>query len=332
VAVVVTVISCLLAADMISDGPFHLAQDKLFDTYQQLWPPERPVSRTVVVEIDEESIRLIGQWPWPRDALAAVITGARGASAIGVDVLMPDADRLSPDHLIEERHIVAPALQQALLALPHPDEVLAAALRQLPTVLAMTVAAEGYGGPPEPIGVTPVRERGDDARNALPRFSGASWPLPILAGAVTGIGIVSAPRGESGEMVTLPAVVEIGGSVLPAFGMELLRVALGADTVVLNAQFGGLSSVAVGGLTIPTDASGGIRPRFVGAARLITIPVHKLLDPAADRSLLQGRIVVIGVTVPGIGETFRIPLGTREPGVAIQAELIESVIAGDTLW
>src|SRR5215469_8041094 len=208
VAVVVTVISFLLAADMISDWPFHSAQDRLFDTYQQLWPAKRSASRTVVVEINEESIRLVGQWPWPRDALAEVISGARGASAIGVDVLMPDADRLSPDHLIEQRHIVAPALQQALLAMPHPDQVLAAALRQLPTVLAMTVAAEGYGGPPAPIGVTPVRERGDDARNALPRFNGASWPLPILAGAVDGIGIVSAPRGQSGEMDTLPAVME----------------------------------------------------------------------------------------------------------------------------
>lgn len=332
VVVVVTAIACLLAMDMISDGPFHLAQDRLFGTYQQLWPPERSVSRTVLVEINEESIRLIGQWPWPRDALAAVIAGARGASAIGVDVLMPDADRLSPDRLIEQRRIVTPALQQALLTLPHPDEVLAAALRQLPTVLAMTVAAEGYGGAPESISVTPVRERGDGGRNALLRARGALWPLPILASAVHGIGIVSAPHSQSGEIITLPAAMEIEGSVLPAFGMELLKVALGADAIVLNARFGGLSSVAIGGLTIPTDASGGIRPRFVGAARLTTIPAHRLLDPAADRSMLQGRIVVIGVTVSGVGEMFRIPLGTWESSAAIQAELIESVIAGDTLW
>lgn len=328
--VVVTVLAGFFAMDLMPDGPLNAAQDWLFDTYQQLWPAQRPGTRTVVVEIDDESVRRIGQWPWPRDILAAVVSAARDADAIGIDVLMPDADRLSPDHLLEQRHAASSELRQALLSLPHTDELLAGALRPLPVVLAMTVGDE-MNGPQQPFGITPVRERGESGRVALLHAAKAAWPLPILASAAHGIGVVSASRTRLGEIATLPAAMETGGSVLPGFGMELLRVALNADAIVLDAQAGRVSSVSIGALSIPTDASGGIRPRFVGSSHLQTISAGRLLE-GADPSLLSHRIVVIGVTASGVGETFRIPLGTQESSAAIQAELIGSVIAGDTLW
>jgi adenylate cyclase len=329
-AVAVTILAGFLAVDLIPDGPFNAAQDWLFDTYQQLWPGQHSGSRAVVVEINDESIRRIGQWPWPRDILATLITAARDADAIGVDLLMPDADRLSPDHLLEQRHVASSELQQVLLSLPHTDEVLAGALRPLPAVLAMTVGNE-MNGPPQPFGITPVRERGDSARVALLHFAKEAWPLPILANAAHGIGVVSASRTHLGEIATLPAAIETDGSVLPGFGMELLRIALNADAIVLNSQVGRVSSVSIGALSSPTDASGGIRPRFIGPSHLQTIGADRLLE-GADRSLLLHRIVLIGVTASGVGETFRIPLGTQESSAAIQAELIGSVIAGDTLW
>jgi signal transduction histidine kinase len=328
--VAVSILAGFLAVDLTPDGPFNAAQDWLFDTYQQLWPAQRLGSRAVVVEINDESVRRVGQWPWPRDILAAVISAARDADAIGVDVLMPDADRLSPDHLLEQRHVESSELRQALLSLPHTDELLAGALRPLPAVLAMT-AGDEMNGPPQPFGITPVRERGDSARVALLHVAKAEWPLAILANAAHGIGVVSASRTRLGEIATLPAAIETGGSVLPGFGMELLRVALNADAIVLDSQVGRVSSVSIGALSIPTDASGAIRPRFIGPSHLQTIGADRLLD-GVDRSLLSHRIVLIGVTASGVGETFRIPLGTQEFSAAIQAELIESVIAGDTLW
>src|ERR1700759_250709 len=73
-AVTAIIIALFLAMDLAPDGPLDAAQDWLFDTYQQLWPAQRSGSPAVVVEIDDESIRRIGQWPWPRDVLAAVIS------------------------------------------------------------------------------------------------------------------------------------------------------------------------------------------------------------------------------------------------------------------
>ncbi|HEY4044268.1 MAG TPA: CHASE2 domain-containing protein [Rhodopila sp.] len=48
--------------------------------------------------------------------------------------------------------------------------------------------------------------------------------------------------------------------------------------------------------------------------------------------MLRGKIVVIGVSATGIGQTIRTPLGEHESSPAIQAETIESILAGDVLW
>src|SRR5215510_6516576 len=71
----------------------------MFDTYQRVLPrrlDER--ASIVIVDIDEASVAALGQWPWPRTRLARLIEAIDqlGARAIGLDMIMPEADRLSP--------------------------------------------------------------------------------------------------------------------------------------------------------------------------------------------------------------------------------------------
>jgi len=74
----------------------------VFDMYQQVWP--RRVARfpVVIVDIDEASIAALGQWPWPRTRLARLLeaTHQLGALAVGLDMIMPEVDRLSPSEFI----------------------------------------------------------------------------------------------------------------------------------------------------------------------------------------------------------------------------------------
>ena len=45
-----------------------------FDTLQRLWPRENnPPQPVRIVDIDEASLRDLGQWPWPRSQLAALV-------------------------------------------------------------------------------------------------------------------------------------------------------------------------------------------------------------------------------------------------------------------
>ena len=51
-----------------------------------------------IVDIDEDSLKQVGQWPWPRTLLAELVDrlAANGAATIGLDLVFPEPDRLSP--------------------------------------------------------------------------------------------------------------------------------------------------------------------------------------------------------------------------------------------
>src|SRR5690242_889223 len=67
----------------------------LFDLFQTASPAPASSGRVAVVVIDADSLHAIGGWPWSRFYLARLVEeiGGRGASAIGLDLLMPEPDR-----------------------------------------------------------------------------------------------------------------------------------------------------------------------------------------------------------------------------------------------
>src|SRR6478752_5396597 len=74
------------------------ARLRSFDFYQVLRPREQKLHPVTIVDIDEASLRDIGQWPWPRTVVADLITKltAMGAVSIGFDIIFAEPDRMSP--------------------------------------------------------------------------------------------------------------------------------------------------------------------------------------------------------------------------------------------
>src|SRR2546428_14191609 len=79
-AVAVTAILALRAADRL--------ELPLRDAALRLIAP-LPATSTVVVAIDEQSIREFGRWPWPRARVADLINRAADAGAPGRGPRMP---------------------------------------------------------------------------------------------------------------------------------------------------------------------------------------------------------------------------------------------------
>ena len=55
-------------------------------------------SRVVVIDIDDKSLNVLGQWPWPRVLMSEIIDkiDSYNPSAIGLDLIFPEKDRTSP--------------------------------------------------------------------------------------------------------------------------------------------------------------------------------------------------------------------------------------------
>src|SRR5262249_23589286 len=97
-----------------------------FDAFQRLAPRGPASPPALIVDIDERSLAAHGQWPWPRTLLARLLAriGEGRPAAVGLDLVMPEPDRLSPRRLAE----LIPALDADVVGrlsrLPSNDAVL----------------------------------------------------------------------------------------------------------------------------------------------------------------------------------------------------------------
>src|SRR5580658_505486 len=116
---------------------FKTARQLLFDQYQRRFPRVPTAQPVTIVEIDEQTLASVGQWPWPRNRLASLVDAIAALKplAIGLDIYMPEPDQTSPDKVAANLPKAATGLAAGLRALPSHEAILASSLRAAPTVL-----------------------------------------------------------------------------------------------------------------------------------------------------------------------------------------------------
>src|SRR3984893_2972844 len=99
-----------------------------FDLYQRA-APRKPEGDTPIriVDIDDDSLKKIGQWPWPRTLVAQLIDRLReaGSSVIAFDIDFAEPDRTSPKMLLPlmaQNGVGSEEAEKLLAVLPDPDQ------------------------------------------------------------------------------------------------------------------------------------------------------------------------------------------------------------------
>src|ERR1700675_4129478 len=97
-AVCTLLLFALVSLRIADPRPIEELRLRTFDLFQVLRPREQAVRPVVIADIDEASLKEIGQWPWPRTVVADLITRLKeqGALVIGFDVIFAEPDRMSP--------------------------------------------------------------------------------------------------------------------------------------------------------------------------------------------------------------------------------------------
>ena len=189
----------------------------LFDTYQKLSPRKRVSAPAVIVAIDEKSLRELGQWPWPRTITADLIHAIAKAepAAIGVDVLMPETDRMSPTNLARLIDRVDPKLAERLAKLPDNDALLADALQRHAVALGVAGVEQPDPDSRQAGRAAPYRVHGADPAPHLRQFAGGLRSLDVLDAAARGHGLLSVdPHG--GVVRRVPLAATVHGVLTPA--------------------------------------------------------------------------------------------------------------------
>jgi adenylate cyclase len=333
-----------LAAVQVAD-PRLLAEARgaVFDSYQRLKPRPFLAAPVRIVDIDDESLARLGQWPWPRTRLAQILTQLHetGAAAVALDIVLAEPDRTGAAALLESWPAGAEreAARQALAQLPDPDAALAQALTLLPTVVAFAATERAGGRAPS---LKPgFATAGNDPGAAAPAFSGAVPSLAALEEGAAGNGAVNALGEPGGVVRRVPLLVRIGGQLYPGLTPELLRVAQGASGYVLKGAGASGEAAAgakpeivalkIGQAAVPTEGAGSLILYDSGSRPERFVPAWRVLDGSADPALLSGALVLVGTSAAALQDVRATPLSGAMPGVEIHAQLLEQMIGGQFL-
>ena len=134
-AIPFVVLAAMLALRAWDPLPLQVLRSLAFDTYQRLSPraydPQTPVK---IIDIDDESLARIGQWPWPRTYLADLIErlAQAGAAAIVFDQVFAEPDRSSPEQALKlwPGTLEVLSLRDSVAVLPSHDSILADAIER----------------------------------------------------------------------------------------------------------------------------------------------------------------------------------------------------------
>jgi adenylate cyclase len=333
-AVCIVLLFALVPLRLLDPRPLEEVRLRAFDLFQVLRPREQTAMPVVIVDIDEASLKDVGQWPWPRTVVADLVTRCTqlGAVAIGFDVIFAEPDRMSP--AIAERSFrgIDDETRAKLDSLPNNDDVLADAIKH-----SRVVIGEAGSAVPAPRSEaeqtlqTGFAVFGPDPSSFLVTFPGLLRDVLPIEQAAAGRGLFSINPERDGIVRRVPVVMRAQGALVPSLSIEMLRVITGTSAIMVRADEAGVRSVAVRGLEVPTDRNGQFWVHFNRSNPARYVSAKDVLQGNVPPDRLKSKLVLIGTSAIGLLDVKTTPVDPAMPGVEVHAQILESVLTKSLL-
>lgn len=295
-----------LAWDWSHGRALAAAENAIFDQAIKLRPWEpKPSGRVVVVAIDDCSIehyRRLGEggWPWSRQRHAELLDALdrAGVHAVGYDVMFVEPSNADP---------IGDATLEAMAAGGNGRFVFGASrvhasLDQQPGAIAVSQAPGAFALDAHPLRPGP--------RVAL--------LLPYGEAMTRHSALLDITRDTDGVLRDVPLYASFGDWALPSLSLRLAATA--SDRPLQSFPH----SVRV---NWRTDT----RLPSISAADLIEgKPICR--DRTQPLPPLDGRVALVGYNASGLNDAKPTPVDPVMPGVAVQAEAVEALLAGNAIW
>jgi adenylate cyclase len=333
-AICVLLLFALVPLRILDPAPLEEIRLRTFDFYQSLRPRETVSRPVVIVDIDEASLKEIGQWPWPRTILADLVTrlAELGVAAIGFDIVFAEPDRMSPSIAETSFRNLDDDTRNKLRNLPSNDEVFAQAIRRARVVVGQAGSATAAPrSAAEAALQTGFAVRGPDATPFLVTFAGLLRNVPVIEQAAAGRGVFSVLPERDGIVRRVPLVMRAQGAMVPSLSIELLRVVTNSSAILVRTDQAGVQSVAVPDLQVPTDQNGRFWVHFNKHDPARYVSAKDVLQGRVPRDRVEGKLVLIGTSAVGLLDVKTTPVSAAMPGVEIHAQILESALTKSSL-
>jgi len=322
-------------------------ENVLYDARVVLTMPRGVHERIVIVDIDEKSLAEIGRWPWSRIHVAKLLDELfdnYDVTLVGFDVVFPEPDESSGLKIleelgnnelsdIEEYHDIVINLKEQL----DYDKKLSISIANHPVVLGYyfndsisSIGSTIAGELPKPaFHRDTFRNKNVQARKA----NGYNANIKELQDAALTAGHFSPRIDNDGVIRRIPMVYEYQDNFYEALSLAMVRTLLGIEETKpvfeedYNTDYPSLEKLSLEYLDIPVDKYVQALVPYRGNERSFPyVSAADVVYGRVDKKILQGAIVLIGTTAPGLFDLRTTPVQKQYAGVEIHANLIAGIL------
>ena len=308
---------------LLKSGIIEYFDYKTYDVMSSLITADSDDSKTsvVIVDIDEKSLDYIGQWPWSRVILAKLIYSINSSnpSAIGIDIIFPEADKTSPYQMIEfyknyfSTDIKIDGLSKEFF---DNDEIFTKAISKSKTTLSVYLSNNRTKQaectiPTRDMEIKDSSNVGYEAKNIL-------CNIDKIQTSSSNIGFINSSQDSDGIFRRLPLFMKYKEYIIPTLGIASM---MSLDKVIVDKK-----NVSILGHSIKTGEDEEVLLNFHDKNWYKTVSAVDLLLGKVDKKFLQGKFVFIGTSAVGLHDRYIVSTGESLSGVKIHTTLIDNIL------
>ena len=269
-----------------------------FDKYIQSLPDKKS-DQVIVINIGEKSLEKLGQFPFPRQTYAQMISDLRNANAgmIGFTFMFPEADRFGG------------------------DEIFASWIKDNGIILSQDADSNGRSKAAPYIG-TAIKGIGDPYDYAY-EYDGLVTNIPQLEEQAWGVGLINAAQEVDNITRRIPLISQVNQQLYPSFALEIIRVLQDKKSYTMNVEDYGIVDVMIPPYEpMKTDSNG-----TIWLNTNYTFTEIEYGEPLPD---LKGLTVLLGLSAKGIAPQVSTPQGLFYPH-RLQASVVQGIMDGSSI-
>lgn len=348
--VVLCIVFAMQAGSFISIPLLDRLDGILYDSKVRLNAVNTVDPRIIIVDIDEKSLQERekggeGRWPWPRDRLALLVNRLFNdyeVALTGFDVIFSERDESSGIRTINELakkqlkdnasfQAQYPRIQAAL----NYDAQFAESIKDKAVILGFSFLSSGDSTKKGELPVTELTTQEIPITLVSPmKRDGFTANLSLLQSSAADGGHINPIVDPDGIIRRIPMLIQYGDRYYESLGLASARNLLGSLPIkpLLDRNSrgpGDLEILDVGGALLPVDPELASYIPYRGPYKSFEyISASDVLNKSIPKDKLEGKIVLIGTTAPGLLDLRATPMGNLYPGVEIHANVIAGILDG----
>jgi adenylate cyclase len=291
-------------------------------------PQHAKESNVIIVDIDENSLKAVGQWPWPRIVIAQLIGKLErlNTTAIGFDMIFPEKDRTSPTQIAlfyKKFFNIDKIIDPIPNNLRDNDKIFSYQLKQSSSTMSLYLSKEYIVGGN---GCNNLHSIENDFESLkLDTYNHILCNTTALVSSAKYSGFINSNIDEDGILRRMPLFKKYKQTVIPAFSLAVL---LNIDS---NLKIFGDRTFEILDHKIKTDEKSNVLFKIYDDDWYKKISAIDLLSNNFKAEMLTGKIVLLGSSAVSLHDQIVVSGGKRFIGVKVHTTIIDNILNGELL-